>query len=214
MEVWINKMHDLISLCRNYGIASRGVIHIGAHDGQEVPIYQSLGMSHILLVEANPKAFHRLNTHVSSYPNVITTNYAICNYNGFAQLRVTNSDASSSILPLKLHKDVYPEIKEDYQITVQARKLDTLLEELNLSLKNYNFLNIDIQGAELLALQGAVKLLRSLEAINTEVNFTELYEGCVLIDQMDEFLGSFGFQRTLTSIYHPTFGDAFYVKRK
>jgi FkbM family methyltransferase len=207
------QMHDLYSLCKAHGITSRGVIHVGSHEGQEVPLYQLLGMQNILLVEANPNVFQRLQANVSSLPNVKTANCAICDYNGVTQFHVTTSDFCSSILPLKTVTANYPGIVEMYEISVPARTLDTLLGELQLSPQEYNFLNIDIQGAELLAFQGAVGLLQHIEAVNTEVNFDELYEGCAMIDQIDQFLSSFGFHRVATTQYHPTWGDALYVKR-
>ncbi|MFM1655469.1 FkbM family methyltransferase [Brevibacillus sp. B_LB10_24] len=207
-------MHDLYSLCQEHGIASRGVIHVGSHEGQEVPLYQMMGMQNILLVEANPDVYQRLHSNISSFPNVKTANCAICNYNGFARFHVTTSDFCSSILPLKTVTANYPGIVETHEISVPARTLDTLLGEMQLSPQNYNFLNIDIQGAELLAFQGAVGLLQHVEAVNTEVNFEELYEGCAMIDQIDQFLSVFGFHRVATTQYHPTWGDALYVKRR
>lgn len=206
-------MHDLEHLCRHYGIASKGVIHIGAHDGQELPVYQSLGMRRILLVEANPVAYARLKSHVQAMPDVRTVQYAICDEDGFVPLHVTSSDASSSMLPLKWHKHVFPTIQEQYQTIVPSRKLDTLLRELKEKPSDYNLMNIDIQGAELLAFRGATNALRHMEAVNAEINFAELYEGCALADQVDEYLGSFGFRRMMTTLHHPSFGDAFYVKR-
>src|SRR5262249_15378495 len=39
-----------------YGIEPRGVVHIGAHHGEEVPIYQASGFRQIVLVEPLPAA--------------------------------------------------------------------------------------------------------------------------------------------------------------
>jgi FkbM family methyltransferase len=206
-------MLDIPRLFRDLGIAPRGVIHIGAHDGEEVGVYLSMGMNNILMIEANPNVFARLHANVSAYPQVRAVQCAISDRDGFVSLRVTSFDQSSSILPLKRHKDIYPDIREEYQISVVSRRLDTLLKEMNVSPAGYNFLNLDIQGAELMALQGAVETLQHIDAINTEINFDELYEGCALADEMDRFLAFFGFRRIATvSPYHPTWGDAFYVK--
>lgn len=208
-------MLDIRRLFKEQGITPRGVIHIGAYDGEEVAVYQNMGMRDILFIEANPAVFTRLHSNVGSYANVRTVNCAISNHDGAVPLHVTSFDQSSSILPLKRHKEIYPDIKEEYQITVTSRRLDTLLQELNVPPANYNFINIDIQGAELLAFQGAVETLRHIDAINTEINFDELYEGCGLADQIDHFLAFFGFQRIATiAPYHPTWGDAFYVKAR
>ncbi|WP_248927711.1 FkbM family methyltransferase [Paenibacillus hamazuiensis] len=205
-------MIDLYSLCKNYGIGNHGVIHLGAHEGQEVHLYQSLGMQNILFVEANPDVYHRLNANVSSFPNVRTANYAITDRNGVVQFHVTTSDFCSSVLPLKTVTTNYPGIAEMYQITIPSRTVDSLLAELHFSPADFKLLNMDIQGAELLALQGAGGLLQHLDAITTEVNFEELYEGCVLIGQLDHFLSVYGFHRVETVQYHPTWGDAFYVR--
>ena len=47
---------------------------------------------------------------------------------------------------------------------------------------------MDIQGAELMALRGATRCLENAKALQIEVNYQQLYEGCVLISEMDEFL--------------------------
>ena len=205
---------NLEELCHQYEIEPRGVIHIGAHEGTELTTYRKMRIGRLLFIEANPPVFERLKANVAGAPDIDIVNCAITNENGVASLHVTSMDQSSSILPLKLHKELYPNIRETHQVEVSSRKLDTLLEELQISPQDFNIMNIDIQGAELLAFQGAKNLLRHIEAISTEVNFEELYEGCALINQIDDFLGTFGFVRVSTRTpYHPSWGDAFYVKK-
>lgn len=208
-------MLDLGRLCKECGIEPRGVIHVGAHEGQELARYNAIGFSRVLFIEANPIVYQRLCHNVGSWPHVKTVNVAVSNQNGTTRLRVMSFDQSSSILPLKRHKDIYPSIKEEFQITVPTKTLDTLCAELQLSCGDYNVLNMDIQGAELLALQGGTHLLAHIEAINTEVNFEELYENCARIEQLDAFLHGYHFTRIETvTPYHSSWGDAFYVKRR
>ena len=205
---------DLQQLCSQHSLTWRGIIHIGAHDGEEITLYQALGTERVLFVEANPTVFERLKANIAGHRNVQAVNCAIGNYDGTVNLRVTSFDQSSSILPLKRHQEIYPYIQETHQISVQSRTLDTLLQELEINPAEFNFLIIDIQGAELLALQGALTVLKHIEAIITEVNYEELYEGCALIDQLDEFLDKQGFERVATATpFHPSWGDAFYVKK-
>ncbi len=205
---------NIQELCRQYSITPRGVIHVGAHEGAEITAYQQMGAHKVLFVEANPSVFERLQANIAVYPNVEAVNCAIADRNGTVDLHVTSFDQSSSILQLKHHQEIYPHITETHQITVQSKTLDTLLQEQELNPSEFNILNIDIQGAELLALQGATNWLKSVELINTEVNYEELYEGCALIDQLDEFLGRHGFQRVATTTpIHPSWGDAIYVKK-
>ncbi|MEG3845592.1 FkbM family methyltransferase [Microcoleus sp. herbarium19] len=208
------KLLDLQQLCKKHSVAPRGVIHIGAHEGKEIATYQTMGVQRVLFVEANPAVFERLQANMAGFPNVLAVNCAISNINGTSTLHVTSMDQSSSILPLKEHQKIYPQIKEVERLVVESRTLDALLEELQINPADFNILNIDIQGAELLALQGAANLLKHIEAINTEVNYEELYEGCALIDDIDDFLELRGFDRVATATpYHPSWGDAFYVKK-
>jgi FkbM family methyltransferase len=206
-------MLDLRELFQQHSIAPRGVIHIGAHMGQELKEYQAMNIAKVFFVEANPIVAKRLEKQVANLPYVRVVNCAISNESGSVNLHLTANEQSSSILPLKEVTDIYPSITETDRITVEAKKLDQLLEELKLNPADYNFLNIDIQGAELLALQGATNLLKYVDAINTEVNYKELYEGCALIDEIDEFLEQHGFERVATTTPHPSWGDAFYVKK-
>jgi FkbM family methyltransferase len=207
------QMLDLHKLCVQYAITPQGVIHVGAHQGHEIETYQHMGIKNIFLIEANPVVFEQLQGKIAKMPDVQAINCAVSDQNGSAILHVTSMDQSSSLLPLKLHQEWFPEIKEIAQITVPSRTLDSLLEGLNLSPINYNILNLDIQGAELLALKGATNLLSHIQAINTEVNYEELYAGCAMIDDLDNFLNGYGFERVATTTpYHPAWGDAFYVK--
>ncbi|KAF0219357.1 MAG: methyltransferase FkbM [Geobacteraceae bacterium] len=208
------KMLDLQELCRQHGINPRGVIHIGAHEGGELPKYRAMGIQRVLFIEANPAVFARLEENVGGKSGVDLVNCAISDHDGTAVLHVTSMDQSSSLLPLKKHKDIYPDIAETGQIIVSARRLDSLLQELELAPADFNLLNIDIQGAELLAFKGSTTTLPFIEGINTEVNFAELYSGCAVIDQLDDFLEARGFERKATvTPYHPSWGDAFYTKK-
>lgn len=210
-----NLMLDLEALCKKHSLKPRGVIHIGAHEGREISLYRKMGFQNILFIEANPVVFERLKETISGISNVKAVNCAINNLDGETTLYVTSYDQSSSVLPLKEVKRIYPFITESHQVKVQSRKLDRLLQEQQLDPSDFNIMNIDIQGAELMAFQGAINTLKHIEAINTEVNYQELYEGCAIIDQIDEFLASKGFKRVATTTpFHPSWGDAFYVKKR
>ena len=79
---------------------------------------------------------------------------------------------------------------------------------------DYNFLNLDIQGAELKALKGMEEYLDKVDYIYTEVNEDYVYKGCALVSELDEFLGKYGFTRVETSwAGNCKWGDAFYIKK-
>jgi len=70
------------------------------------------------------------------------------------------------------------------------------MREQHIDPSGFDFLNIDLQGAELMALKGLGDDLNSINAIVTEVNLAILYKGCPRLYQLDLFLAKKGFIRT------------------
>ncbi len=206
---------NLRNLLSQNSVSPKGIIHVGAYEGKDIKLYHALGISKIIFIEANPTVFERLKANIEMSADIQVVNCAISNQNGEVKLYVNSMGQSSSILPLKHYRDIYPNTKETHQLTVQSKTLDTLLQELALSPADFNILNLDIQGTELLALQGATNLLKYIDAIYTKVNYEELYEGCALAEKIDEFLAQTGFGRVAVATpFHPSWGDAFYVKNQ
>ena len=75
---------------------------------------------------------------------------------------------------------------------------------------------MDVQGAELNVLLGASETLQHVDYIITEVNRAELYKNCALIEDLDYFLGKYGFERVEEAWDrdNPVWGDALYIKKK
>ncbi len=206
-------MLDLAALFARYQLEARGVVHVGAHEGQELPVYRGMGFRFVLLVEANPAVFARLQASFAADPGVELAQCALGEIDGLADLRLTTFDQSSSLLPLKLHREVYPDIAECGVLSVPARRLDSLLAERPGGAADFNLLVVDVQGAELLVLRGAEGSLAGFDAVLSEINFAELYEGCALAPDLDAFLAERGFRRVATACFdHSTWGDALYLR--
>ena len=86
---------------------------------------------------------------------------------------------------------------------------DKLLRE-----DDVDFLSIDVQGYELEVLKGSKKILNQVNYVISEVNRTEQYKGCALVNELDEYLNGFGFLRMETEWWggDGDWGDAFYIK--
>ncbi len=207
-------MPNLMDALPNWGIRPRGVVHVGAHEGQEADRYAAMGIRQMLMIEANPAVFARLQARLGGRPGIHLAQVAISDRPGSANFNVTSFDQSSSLLPLKHHRQLYPQIEVVDQVQVRTQTLDGLLAETGLAPAAFDLLHMDIQGAELLALQGADALLANVQAISCEVNFAELYEGGALIDAIELKLAQHGLHRVaLATPYHPSWGDALYVRR-
>lgn len=204
---------DLGETLARHGVRVDGVLHVGAHEGQEHATYEQLGVSRCLFVEANPDVFQRLTVNVGHKPGVSLAQVAIADREGTMTLHRTSFDQSSSLLALGQHREVYPMVGETDRIDVRTTTLDRLLAELGLRAADYQLLHVDVQGAEAMVLRGAADTLKSIRAVSIEVNFTEMYQGCAQIEDIDDLLAAAGFRRVaLSTPMHPSWGDALYVR--
>jgi hypothetical protein len=108
-----------------------------------------------------------------------------------------------------LHSTYYPSIIYINSFIEKSKLLKNIIPNYNIE---FNFLNLDIQGAELKALIGMGKYLNNIEYIYTEVNNDYIYNNCALITDIDNYLEKFNFVRIETKLTECNWGDAFYIK--
>ena len=185
-------MLDLKKLCNESNVNVRGVVQVGAHRGQETNEFLTLFPDRILLIEALPHLVKHLIELYKDNPQIKVVHCAISNHDGKANFNVLSNEMSSSLLPLKIHAEIYPEIVKIREIEVPCMRLDSLIEKVGARFIDYNFLDIDVQGG---------------------INREELYEGCILEPELTAFLKKNGFEKKAeTNPYHYMWGDAFYVR--
>lgn len=206
-------MHDpvlrsLPLILQSFEERPKGLIHVGFHEGQEMDLYQKIGINNIIGYEPNPDIFLRAKNY---YPKIKLLNKAAGNTDGKIKMNIerANGGQSSSILSLKKHLNFYPQVLFEYQIEIDIVKLDSDIQNKS----EYNILVIDAQGYELEVLKGAQELLKNnIQIIVTELNKDELYEKCPLYTEIDAFLVDFGFKRVLTEWKKEDYGDGLYIK--
>ena len=170
-------------------------------------IYIKLGLSHndIIWIEGNSDL-------VSLSKDNKIYNYIILDKDDCdIILYRANDTSSSSILDMYIHKEVYPKISYINEIKSKSITIDTFLHLHNINREEYNFLNIAIQGAELLALKGAINYLKYVNIIYCKIHEIELYKNCASIKELDEFLGGYNFRRIITIMTDKGWGDALYI---
>ncbi len=205
---------DLKNIFTENSIEPQGLIHVGAYEGKDIKIYQDLGIQRVLLIEANPRAFARMNENIAEWGiklNTQTINYAVSDYDGEGELLINSLEKSSSLFPLQYYREIYPNVKEIKKINVTVKTLDNLLAELAIDPSEFNILNIDVPRPELV-LAGAKKLLPNIDVLLSQVNYEPLYTDSVLIEEFDQVLQQNGFiQKAVISPYHPAWGEAVYL---
>lgn len=197
-------------LKQKYNMNISGIIHIGAHYGEEIYEYLKNGIQDIVLFEPLSNNFNILENNLKNLnANIQGYQVALGSKKGKATMFLSDNEAqSSSILKPKIHLTHHPNVKFEGTEEVEVEVLD------DYNITNCNFINIDVQGYELEVFKGSTKTLNSIDYIYCEVNRGEMYEGNVMIDELDEFLSSYGFTRVETFWPEEWFqwGDALYIK--
>lgn len=204
---------DISTLLTKITIPIKGVIHIGAHECEERDFYinhLNINDNNIIWIDALEE---KVNKMKASNNKLLIFNECISNEdNKDVSFMVTNNYQSSSILNLKTHIQEHPWVHEIYRISMKTKTLKTFYKNNQLNINDYNFINIDIQGAELMALKGADDILNNIDYLYLEVNEKELYDGCALLPELEEYLLKYGFKRSLINMTSHGWGDAFYTK--
>lgn len=200
---------NLQNLHDKYKMNVKGVLHIGAHFGEENSIYDELNYPNRIFFEPLKKNFDVLRQNITEWP-LINIALGASKQSKEMYVESANNGQSSSLLKPKLHLQQYPHITFSEKENVLVDTLDNVLEDK----ESYNFINMDVQGYELEVLKGATESLKHIDYLMCEVNQAEVYEGCCMVDELDSFLSSYKFKRVETSWDGITWGDAFYVKEK
>jgi FkbM family methyltransferase len=206
----ILKLTDLIS---EFNLDINSILHVGAHKCEELDKYHSISISNnnIIWIEAIPE----LVKYIKEKDNTIRIyNYLVTDVDDETySFNISNNGQSSSIYELGTHKKHHPEVKYIGCKELRSKRLDSIFKIENIDLK-IDFINLDIQGSELLALKSLGKILNDVKYIYTEINTEHVYKDCCLINEIDEYLKKYNFKRVKTGYLNEKWGwgDAFYIK--
>jgi FkbM family methyltransferase len=195
-----------------------GVIHIGGHQGEEAQDYANNGVQRVVWVEANKSLmrhlFDKTRQHTMKQEYL---NYCLSDVDDEkVTFNIANNGQSSSMLELGKHKELYPHIQYTKKIELVTKRFDTIAVNHKIDMKQYDFVNLDVQGAELKVLKGFGNLFTeysNIKAIYSEINTEEIYIGCARLPELDSYLFKFGFKRVAHKMeQNDGWGDAIYVR--
>lgn len=205
-------MIDFNMLWPKWGIKPSGVLHVGANTGQEAEFYYENGVKEVIWVEAHGPTFEKLKDNVRIFPGTVCIQACVSDRYSETYFNIANNESqSSSLLELGHHKIIHPEVEFIDSIPVKTFRLDDLLKDFKI--EGEWFLNVDIQGMDLFAMKGLGSMINRFKWVYSEVNKNEVYQGCSLIDEMDEYLNQYGFKRAETGDWvADSWTDALYCK--
>lgn len=199
-------LHELV---HKYKINFKGILHVGAHECEELNDYETyLSRNKILWVEAMQ---NKVELCKNKYNNLNIEQAVVSDKIENVLFNVANNGQSSSILDFGLHSHYHPQVHYIESLNCETKLLKDILIKYDI---NCNFINLDIQGAELKALKGMEEYLPRVDYVYTEVNSDYVYKDCSLITELDDYLKQFGLIRVETKWTDCKWGDAFYMRNK
>jgi FkbM family methyltransferase len=195
-------------LKRFWGVNPRTVVHVGAHNAEELDDYKSAGWGSVIWIEAQPQKAADLVRRIPANHSLIEA--AVWDISGIdLNLNIMTNTESTSLLNLGTHSSEHPTVHLSHKIPIKTKTLAELLSGKPAP----ELVALDIQGVELRALKGYGSKISEVKWIYCEVNKAQLYEDCCLISEIDEYLSHFGFMRSATRWTTHNWGDALYENR-
>jgi len=196
-----------------YGVKPNGMVHVGAHQAEEFQEYEinnMLGDGDCYWIEALPSRCEELRVFFADKPRHKVLHALAWGTSGLSmKLKITNRTASSSVFELGEHADFYKDIHVTETLNIVSKRFDEVISKAD----KFDFIVLDVQGAELEVIKGMGDLLSRVKWVFLEVSKRELYRGGVLEGEVDSYLCSRGFRRRFVEWdRNAGWGDALYVR--
>ncbi|MDN3584403.1 FkbM family methyltransferase [Mucilaginibacter flavus] len=203
------------------------IFEIGACEGEDSIRYSNLfPNSNIFAFEPLPKNLQKIQHNIVKYQkdNITIVPLGLSDNCGISTFYVSSGtpegqennenwdfgNKSSSLLPPDKHIDVVKFIEFKQRIDVETITLDAFCQNKGINL--VDFVHMDVQGAELMVLNGARNSISKMKAIWLEVSKITLYKGQPLINDIERFMSENNFVKIKDTVDDIT-GDQFYVSK-
>jgi FkbM family methyltransferase len=179
----------------------KSIVDAGAHHGRFASA--ALGFwpgVKLYCFEPSPEAFENLKRNLDGL-NCELFNCALAGKPGISEFFLNkNSETNSLLKSISTNSAVDAETSNMSTITVEVKTLDEIFADKLLN--KIDLLKIDVQGATLPVLEGAVSLLKqqNIRMIQCEVEFISIYKDEALFNSIWSFLEKFSYE--LYSLYN------------
>jgi FkbM family methyltransferase len=173
------------------------ILDIGSRDCQEsIQLSERFPNARVFAFECNPNTLSICKSNIMKYPNINLIDKAVNTYNGTCTFypidqkkTVTTwkdgNPGASSLFKANGNYDVIEKYVQN-EIQVPCTRVDTVCSENNLD--HIDIIWMDLQGAELLALESLGSMIDKVKLIYTEVTFKPMYHGQCLFDDINNYL--------------------------
>jgi FkbM family methyltransferase len=202
------------------------IFDIGACEGESSIRYAKFfPAATIYAIEPLPKNFEWVQEHIRKYDTSQVKAFQTCFSNSVGEVpfyvssgkppavEIENWDfgnKSSSLLAPNQIKATHQWMEFKEVIKVQTTTLDLFCEQHQI--RHIDFIHMDVQGAELMVLEGGSKMLPTIQMIWLEVEAIELYKGQPVKTKIEQFMQQQGYVKLIDTVDNVA-GDQFWARK-
>jgi len=188
-------------------VAPSGVIHVGGHHGEEASYYDAHGVRTVVWFEAEPDAFEVLRRNTAGFPGHHCIHALVADRDGeersFYRHRFPGGQKRGfcSTLPWNatvVETDAVLSRLETFEVrSMPAVTVATALHAAGYSPAQFQYLSVNVQGAEMLVLRGLGGYLDSIQWVYCDGELdaqSSRYRGAPTIAEVGDWLRPRGFR--------------------
>ena len=200
--LWDHPTSEYVGIFERLNLDVNGIIHVGLYDFPEHDCYTKLVGTNVIGVEANKFVYETMSKPVADKCGYKSYNECVYSEDGLEKKFYLAND-SSSLSPVSGNS-----------VTVTTKKLSTLIDENNIDMNKFDFLNIDAEGAELEILKGFENYLHYINVIDLETSYNDRSNTGASHDVIVEWLNQKNFTlREMSDSYnYEQWGDSVFVR--
>lgn len=199
---WDHPTAVYVGIFERLNVNINGIIHVGMWDFVEHDCYTKLVGTNVIGVEANKFVYETMSKPVADR----------CGYKSFNEC-VYSEDGLEKDFYLANHcSSLSPTGGQSVKVT--TKRLSTIIEENDIDMNQYDFLNIDAEGAELDILKGFENDLKYINVIDLETSYDDRNNTGASHDAIVEWLSdrNFTLAEMSDSYQYERWGDSVFVR--
>lgn len=196
----------------------KGVIHVGANDGEEFVYYKNMGVTNLVGFEPLAAPLEKFE---KAHPDVLKFQLGWGAVNQQMTIEVTENDkASSTLKRIDVDDWTKHEVFKDWNMgqwpivgkeQIQIVRYEQFMADFKpYDPADYNFLNMDVQGMEYDALVGMGDQLNYFDALVVECSEKPVFVGEHSAEEVSDWLAGQGFERVTRIMLH---GDILFLRK-
>ena len=205
--VWDHPTAEYTGIFERLNVHIKGIIHVGMWDFVEYGCYTKLVGNNVIGIEANPQVYKDMAKPVADKWGFKCFNEFLSDKDKEVRDFYFAGEGSS------LYKG-QPQWNKNISIKVQTKTLSTVIEENNIDMNGYDFLNIDAEGAEFDVLKGFEKYLDHINVIDLETSYDDRHRSGADHNTIVQWLSERGFElKEMSDSYQSqNWGDSVFAR--